>query len=70
MSRYVVGEGRTLYRDGQSWKAGRPVPQDILTAWGRAGIEKALESGTIVDTNPPMKAKPKLKANDESTGTG
>ena len=68
MSRYVVGKGRTLYRGGQSSEAGRPVPQEILDAWGKAGIEKALESGTIIDMNPPMKAKP--KANDESARTG
>ena len=64
MSRYVVGKGRTLYRGGQSSEAGRPVPQEILAAWGKAGIEKALESGTIVDTNPPAKARPKEKAEE------
>ncbi len=62
MPRYIVGEGRTLYRGGQSWKAGRPVPPEILTAWGKAGIERALESGTIVDTSPPAKPKAKAKA--------
>ncbi len=62
MSRYIVGKGHTLYRNGRSCGAGRPVPQDILTAWGKAGIEKALESGAIVDTNPPVKSKPEPKA--------
>ena len=70
MARYVVGKGRTLYWGGQSWGAGRPVPDEILAAWGKTGIEKALESGTIVDTNPPAKLKPKAKADDESTGPG
>ena len=55
MSRYIVGKGRTLYRNGLSCGAGRPVPQEILTAWGKGGIEKALESGTIVDTKPSAK---------------
>ena len=70
MSRYVVGKGRTLYRGGQSSEAGRPVPQEILTAWGKAGIEQALESGAIVDTNPPVKPKARSKASDESARTG
>lgn len=62
MPRYIVGVGRTLYRGGQSWKAGRPVPDEILTAWGKAGIERALESGTIIDKDPPAKPRPKAKA--------
>ncbi len=62
MARYIIGKGRTLYRGGQSWKAGRIVPDIILTAWGKTGIERALESGTIVDTNPPAKPKAKAKA--------
>ncbi len=70
MSRYIVGKGRTLYRNGRSCGAGRPVPQDILTAWGPAGIERALESGAIVDTNPPAKPKARSKASDESARTG
>ncbi len=70
MSRYVVGKGRTLYRSGQKCGAGRPVPPEILTAWGKAGIERALESGMIVDTNPPAKARPKEKAENESAGSG
>jgi len=70
MSRYIVGVGRTLYRQGQSWKAGRPVPPEILRAWGKGGIEKALEAGTIVDTSPPPKSRPRAKVNDESTATG
>ncbi len=70
MSKFIVGEGRTLYRQGQSWAAGRPVPQEILTAWGKGGIEKALEAGTIVDTSPPVKARARAKANDESARTG
>ena len=64
MSRYVVGEGRTLYRGGQNWKAGRVVPDEILIAWGKTGIEKALESGTIIDKDPPAKSKPKPKAEE------
>jgi len=70
MSGYIVGKGRTLYRGGQNWKAGRPVPQEILTAWGKARIERAIESGMIVDTSPPVKPKAKAKVSDEPTGTG
>ncbi len=61
MPQYIVGKGRTLYRGGQSWKAGRPVPDEILTAWGKAGIKEALESGTIVDMDPPAEPRSKKK---------